>query len=331
MKKHAVLTCLIILPALGGCLPLEQAPLVYTSKAEFGVGVSAGQPEAPGFNVNIGFKSVDAALVPVAYAKHCGAKATPGCNNVKYDVSTVKGTNKLSAKSLLDQQIIKQFQDAIAAGNQNISINSGLIADKQRQLLEIDNIGPMETRLLNISASPALAPSRVVQPDGSFVDVPAPAPQLSADQIAERDKLQAEINRIKAIDRSTINSELKRLAAENVAAAAAVSANQEWLRQTLARSDSHNGDDKEDALSVYGSFNGNSTGNKEGADLTLGKVFSTGIAAQFIAQGLANSSPTGAVTQCIRSAQELIDKAKVSPSQAGVDTLVASCKPMAKN
>ena len=41
-----------------GCMPMEQAPLVYSSKQQIGVGVAAGTPDSPGLDVNIGYKGL---------------------------------------------------------------------------------------------------------------------------------------------------------------------------------------------------------------------------------------------------------------------------------
>lgn len=329
--KRMIGVSLMTAPILGGCLPLEQAPLVYTSKVEMGVGVAAGQPEAPGLNVNIGFKSLDAALVPVAYAKHCGAKAMSGCNAVKYDAQVVKGTNKLSAASLLDEQATKQLLEAIAAGNNTIKLTSDLIVDRKRQLDEVAGLGAKKALLATLAPPPAPpAPAPVPgQPDGATVTVAAAQPALSAAQIAEAAKLQAEIDRISKINQDDIRADISRLEMQNAAAAKSVSANEEALRQALARRSTRSGDDKEDALSVYGSFNGSATGDRNGAGLTLGKVFSTGIAAQFIAQGLATSAPASAVAQCLRSAQELLGKIG-TPTAAEREALLTSCKPVEK-
>ncbi|MDD1825882.1 hypothetical protein LRP52_27275, partial [Photobacterium sp. ZSDE20] len=52
-----------------GCTPLQQAPLVYTSTATFGVGAALNTTEGPGFDFTLGYKAVDSAYVPVAVSK----------------------------------------------------------------------------------------------------------------------------------------------------------------------------------------------------------------------------------------------------------------------
>lgn len=315
---------LMAAPMLSGCLPLEQAPLVYTSRIQMGVGVAAGQPESPGLDVNIGFKGLDAALVPVAYAKHCGAKADKGCNAVKYDVQVVHGSNKLSAASLLDEQTTQRLLDTIATGNNAIKANSEQRADLERELREVGTLKEKESLLAALTPPP---PTPTTDHAGAAI-TPAAAP-LTAEQNAQAVKLKAEIDRLRDIKPGETQAKIDRLNKQNEDTAKSVAANEADLRKLLARRSTKSGDDKEDALSVYGSFNGSATGDRNGAGLTLGKVFSTGIAAQFIAQGLAASAPASAVAQCLRSAHDLLGKV-TNATAAEREALLTSCKPAEK-
>jgi hypothetical protein len=83
-----------VLALLGGCAPLEQAPLVYSSSKQFGIGVKSGAPDAPGLDVHIGFRALDAAYVPVAVAKQCGQGQT--CSGITYNVVPIAGMNTVS-------------------------------------------------------------------------------------------------------------------------------------------------------------------------------------------------------------------------------------------
>ena len=320
--KRTINAIMVAIPMLGGCLQLEQAPLVYTSKVEMGVGVTVGQPETPGLHVNIGFKGVDTALVPVVFAKHCGEKAASGCNNANYNAMTIIGTNKLSAADLIDQESIKQFQQAIKANQDLLEKNAQSLVDEERQLAEISTL-PAKKKKLADSKSKVLSTS----PSDPQTVVPA-VEEPTAEQIVEIATLTAEIDRLEEAEKRTgaIDAEVTRLNVSNITAAASVSSNRESLHHYLSLRNNKSGDDKTDALSVYGSFNGKATGDKDGAGLNLGKVFSTGIAAQFIAQGLRQSAPINAVTECIRSGDKLLTQNNVSRTEATINALLASCK-----
>ena len=64
-------------------------------------------------------------------------------------------------------------------------------------------------------------------------------------------------------------------------------------------------DDKEDALSVFGSFDGDAGANKDSATLGVGKVFSTGVASQHLTQGLGRASSVAVRAKCIQSVSEI--------------------------
>src|SRR5689334_4374134 len=59
-----------------GCAPLQQAPLVYSSKVAVGVDLSSNAAESPGISISLGVKTVDAAYVPVAVARSAEAAAS---------------------------------------------------------------------------------------------------------------------------------------------------------------------------------------------------------------------------------------------------------------
>ena len=62
--------------SLTACAPLQQAPLVYSSKLVVGLDVSTSTTENPGFSFSAGVKTVDAAYVPVAVSKANDERST---------------------------------------------------------------------------------------------------------------------------------------------------------------------------------------------------------------------------------------------------------------
>ena len=91
MNKAIVLAALVA-PALAACYPMEQAPLVYASKATVGVGVQAGTTDNPGLELILGYKASDVALVPVAAAKFCRRQAAADCENDIYAMQIIRGS-----------------------------------------------------------------------------------------------------------------------------------------------------------------------------------------------------------------------------------------------
>ena len=77
---------------LAACAPLQQAPLVYSSKTSMGIDLSTPTSEQPGVSINIGFKQVDAAYVPVAVAKDCDTgKGVQNCQHKIYELMKITG------------------------------------------------------------------------------------------------------------------------------------------------------------------------------------------------------------------------------------------------
>ena len=76
---------------LVACAPLQQAPLLYSSKTTVGLDVSTSTTESPGASISIGVKIVDAAYVPVAVSKE---RETNGGNSDRsFDIVTVSYTH----------------------------------------------------------------------------------------------------------------------------------------------------------------------------------------------------------------------------------------------
>jgi len=87
MKKIVCAT--LSLAALSACAPLQQAPLVYSSKTVVGLDVSATTTETPGASFAFGYKSVDAAYVPVAVARVC--EPPQPCNEEGFHLVQIRG------------------------------------------------------------------------------------------------------------------------------------------------------------------------------------------------------------------------------------------------
>ncbi|OYY91167.1 MAG: hypothetical protein B7Y45_04015 [Sphingomonas sp. 28-66-16] len=320
---------LLVAPALGGCLPLEQAPLVYSSTQQMGVSVSAGKPENPAPSIVVGYNGVDVAYVPVAVAKRCDTKSGADCSAIDYNIRTILGGNKVVDQSSNDDDIIKERRAKIRKLEEYADATAPLINAKKAQLDEIDSLQSLKERKQFLDDKANAVP--LVEPSAAAT-TPAP-PALTNDEIKERATLAAKIARIAPLvaTRADLQADLDALERKLTQNATEIDRNQLVLNALIeARRNQQKADDTADSLSVYGSFNGNASGTKDGAGLSLGKVFSTGVAAQFIAAGARDSAPSIAKAQCIHSVQELIVTAKPTATSAGIDALLGICKTEAK-
>lgn len=293
-----------------GCAPLEQAPLVYSSRSQIGVGVTAGTPENPGLDVNIGYKALDAAFVPVAVAKICpkGEK----CNAIDPNVKPVQGQNQVTGLSSIDQNEVDAYEATIAEKDRILRDTSVEMAELNRKIADLDTLDSKRQELAALNAreqgeSPAV---------------------LSAEEERRRTELRAKIDQIAAYGPvADLRSRLDQVTRMSEAAAAEKLRAADLRDRLIARKRLETGDAKLDAYSVYGTFNGSANGTKDGASLTAGKVFSTGIAAQNLSQGVREGTRASAATACLVAARELLNAQTLTPEQkkARSDRLLLLC------
>jgi hypothetical protein len=295
-RKWIAASCLCVV----GCAPMEQAPLVYSSKNQFGVHVTAGAPETPGLEVSIGYKGLDAAFVPVAVAKYCGNSPSPECENEIYKMAQIVGENKAGGSVFIDQAALSALLAKINLQEQDLRrAQEAIVAD---EALKSANEAQRK-RLTDLQAELSTQQGRTID-------------AADAAEIAKRDARVAEIDAdIKAINALEATTSIDQRISNNRASVEALSKSLALDKaardRTLAARNASSSDDKADAYSVYGSFNGNAQGGRDGADLSLGKVFSTGIAAQNLTQGMGRAARATAGTQCLRqlevTAKEITD------------------------
>lgn len=287
---------------LGGCGAMEQAPLVYSSTKQFGLGVKSGAPEAPGLDVNIGFRALDVAYVPVAVAKKCEKDA--GCSP-DYNLQRIQGISDQNGRSRVDKDRINALRLTINEGTENNAQRSKRKVWVNAQLAEVADLPNIDNRISALESAPPAAP-RV----------------LTAQDEEELARLKAAKTRIAQLNKATLQNELAQLETEIRQTASSVDAAESELKVLLAQREEESGDSKTDALSVYGTFSGDAAGGSNGGGLKLGNTFSTGIAAQFIAQGLKDAAPTKAVGECIAIGQTIVDTDKIP--QADKATILAA-------
>ncbi len=280
------------------CAPLEQAPLVYSSSHQIGVGLSSGTPNAPGLDVTLGYKGIDAAYVPVAVAKPCPAQTRCPTPDVR-QIQIVTGRNDV----LDDQSVSRDQIDTIEKRVTELTTATKERAGKIEQLksaLRKQQDRTAEASRTNDAQGAALSAEAILARDARVKELDVQIAGLVPVARIDLAVALAAAEKDQSGDEVELAKQLQNLS------------NLRAVRRSQSR------DAKIDALSVYGSFDGQAGGNKDGASLSLGKVFSTGVAAQNLTQGLGNSSVIAQRVLCI----DKLTKAAAAMKQDG-DKLLA--------
>lgn len=269
------------LVALGvvACAPLQQAPLVYSSKVSIGIDISGTATEQPGVSINVGYKQIDAAYVPVAVAKPCEeteAGKRDNCTDKIYQLKEIEGKNKVGdsevpkgALEAAQKRIseFKQISQARDSADTELARAKLRLADAEKQLSDLANEKANALKVATDKGGVGLTT------DESIL-------------LAERKKRSSQVDVEKAAVATAEGQKKKTDEAFN-------SANVTGLVEAYGLVGGENS--KTDAYSVFGSFDANTKASAEvgGAaapkgevGLALGKVFSTGVASQNLTEGL---------------------------------------------
>lgn len=298
--NRTIVAAVLAAPTLAGCYPMEQAPLVYASKSTIGVGLAAGTPENPGLDVTIGFKETNVALVPVAVAKFCRLPNQTNCQNAIYALHVIKGGKIDTVENRRIRKDIEERQAEISTLERSIGE-----LERGRTTAE-DNIRKLEKRA---EAEKTLdTVGRTPTPDeGEVLANQRAAALLVWDGTASVSKTTL------AAERNTLNQTTELLNAQK----ARVATLQGEIGRFAATLTADKQGTRDDALSVFGTFKGGGTGDNEGASLTGGKVFATGIAAQ-------NLSEHAGVADCLSAVGLLADQFKASGTAEQIATAHAA-------
>ncbi len=293
-----------------GCYPLEQAPLVYTSRQQMGVNVSAGTPDNPGLELSIGYKGVDAALVPVMVAKHCPDLSIQQCDNFTYALQKILGTNNVGDESSVDAARINELQGAIGVHQAQVTRLEDDLQRIKSQIADLDRLQSQLQAFENERKTIDDSQKRDLNDDDPATPVEDRTPRLEEidRQIQElNSKLSAreELTAAQSSRETEIANAKARLAEDRDRLAEL----QNWRAQSSK-------DEKEDALSVFGSFDGSATANNTSAGLGVGKVFSTGVASQHLTQGMGRASGVAVRAKCIQTVAEVAKALTDEPAKA---------------
>lgn len=268
MRKLLLISSLLA----AGCSPLQQAPLMYTSKQVFGVDISAPTTESTGVSMNLGFKNVDAAYVPIAVSKE-------GIDTISTISATYGSSDGAQDNAPADLQVarVNALKNAIlgeqAAQNNFKSANDEYAAAQQYNTYISTG---------DIEQAKTLADSKIFS--SSNLDKHR-ALTNSSQQIPAPD--------IAGLKNSLNNAEqILSKASQNIETTKKELAELLFVRRT-------------DAMSVYGSFGATTSGGNSAINNKLGKMFSTGVAAQNLTEGIARESEVLARGRFLASCIEL--------------------------
>ena len=306
---------------LVACAPLEQAPLVYSSKNQIGVGVSAGTPDSPGLDITIGYKGLDAAYVPVAVSKPC--QEDKNCTN---ELRLISGGNKASDSEIADRSTIALKRDKIERLESSIITNRNAIA-------ELESVEKSLSQIEEIRSKKISDLTKRITNDGSEQDKIL---------IVEKENFEKEIVRLNLLNPNNLTKQdisdlitskrsKNKIDESNIEN---LSADIKLIESQLDRSSNNT---KQDAYSVFGSFTGNAnanvkpSGGEGAAGLSLGRLFSTGVAAQFLSEKVGDSYLHGQRSMCVekfeKTAEKQTDPAVAEKIMSGA---IAFCKGSAK-
>lgn len=280
MNKGSLTVTVMAGMLCSACVPMEQAALTYTSKSTIGVGLEAGTAETPGLDVTIGFKESNAALVPVAVAKFCYKARGAECQNAIYQMALIQG----GKEDVVENGPVQSRLEEIAA-----TLNK-LNQDQARET----------EQLANLRAKVAVAEAAQSAQD-ELDNMGTASVQDTPEITSRRSELTAKAQ--SAPDGFNLGNAIQQTAAlENTRTERTqkIETFLEERKSLTTQLESNSASGRTDAFSVYGRFSGQANGTGQGASLTAGKVFATGIAAQ-------NLTELGVASNCLASIQSLAE------------------------
>lgn len=305
---------------LAGCGTIDQVPLAYVSTVKVGVSAESATAQVPGGKVMIGVEATDAALVPVAIGRTCRPADGTTCDRIEQ----VRGNNDISPATYLE--LARSRADAVrgasAAIRRDEQALAAAVAASVAREAEDATAQAKDQLIADLQAEAQTEAARVAAGAVAMVD-PAAA-QRAADRDARLAATRAERKTLG--DTAAALALARRNEAEartNLAQSyEGFEASQYALKQALDQHPAASGK-RQDALSVFGSFNTAASGDaaKAGAGLKLGKSFSTGVAAQLLTEGFKQAAASDAMSACLKTAAAL-DQA----NQAAVSAAVEACR-----
>jgi hypothetical protein len=348
MSKIVGFKYCVTLFLLSGCTQLQQAPLIYSSQSIVGADVSSTSAANPGFAISLGIRQTDFAYVPVAVSP----ASAPSSGNAEIKIiradygQNFGETTVEQRKSRISKM---RAYDTAIDNAQKAEVELNKCKD------DLENSKALMTNVISalsaINLVVALPPTGAAPPASAASDVTAdyqtkleareriikdsllPALAKLPDSLASKSitndgiaALKGKLTEAQKSIKLLIDTQTKKvdengdkfILAKNTRASA--KADLESFEQTMKT-------DKNDALSVFGSFNSAASGaaSAPSAGLAVGKVFSTGLASQ----NLTEAAKISAVSACISSAASVVSQAasgaSTSERVAMITNISAAC------
>lgn len=265
---------------VGACVPMEQSTLTYASRTTIGASISAGPTESGGLDVALGFKESNLGLVPVAVAKYCYKASAAQCQDMIYRMEVVLGDKKDSLASLPIEMRLRSNETEYSDLDRQRSVIADRIRGIEASQAKFEDAQNAQTELSALAAPVVGEPVELGQRRSALAARIAASP-------GGFDAVQA-------------NKELGQLSAQRQQIEARMTAIQADSQSQAAKLGADSNHGRRDALSIYGKFDGSTTGGANGGSLTAGKIFATGVAAQ-------NLTEFSAVNDCLSTIKVLAD------------------------
>lgn len=340
----------------GACAPLQQAPLVYSSKVAVGVDLSSNATENPGISITLGVKTVDVAYVPVAVSKEVDAKSANGTATpeilpifAQYGQGSTDGDTKnlTDAKKQKINAYIDARKAAVDATTLQTSEDAKLAELKRQQaaialaIKTLDTLGAQPPQPVPTAAAAAMSPASA----DAALDVATAAANTKRDDAIQK-TLNPQLLDIKdpeilampkgTLDLSSLRSRLATKlvekdsalpiqakaseAARNDAAEKTARAND--LFQQAAQAASLLQTSKTDAMSVFGRFDSTSsaTAPATGASgAAAGLLIGKVFSTGLASQNLTEAAKISAVAGCISNGLVAAGAASAAGTVSGSD------------
>ena len=278
---------------LCACSGLQQAPLLYSSKSIVGVDISTPSSESPGASISIGFKLVDIAYVPVAVSKTMedGSGRDLPSDIVRIEANFGEGSSAGQIDKLSQEELDK-VGDLLKAKAKERSFEKALDIAEAAFKKKIEGQRAHELAMAD------------------------PKTKASAQELAAKTKSIADELIDLDASRKTKRAAFRQSQIDSAEAAAGVEIG------NLLRTD------KRDAMSVYGRFDSAgaaSAASSPSANLTAGKIFSTGVASQNLTEAARLQAATGGLAMCLDSLTSMLSVLPEAARTAALEKFSNAC------
>ena len=329
MTRTVLSVCAAALLATA-CAPLMQAPLVYSSKTQAGVNFTTTSAETPGVEISLGYKSLNTAYVPVAVARACESDDPTKCIGDPYDVKPVRGGNDVTFGVKPTEQALAAAMSSASDANIALTDAEGTLKAKAAaydtaQTLLVAARANREAKAKTLSDIP---PPPTPPADGSPAQ---PDPNAAARLAAQDDRDDAERVYKGAEEEAAKALIVKNLAQSDRDRAATRLADAQAKVALVQRGLNESGTNlRTDALSVYGRFEGRADTKKTSSEAVVsgvvGNDFSTGVASQYLAEGIARGVALDSSADCVKQGTALLGDVSGDARAAKIDGILALCQ-----